>query len=449
MSRSRGFRPWHLALLCLVPTTAQAVPFVEPIGLVRQLHVAPAGVDRSPGGELAAPLRTISFALGEARKLGPGTEVIVHGGVYREGTLLIDWDGRPGAWNALRAWPGERPVIKGSRRWETVHIKGSYLLLEGFELDGGMVGSDAGDGTPIRSPADLDAWGLRHARCLPSGENCATGIHVGGTVERPVHHVIVRDNVVHDFTGGGIQTGPGDLLLIEDNVTFANAAYSLFGHSGISVFRSTAVVADAALPYRIVVRRNRSYANYQKVPSREIGSEVPTDGNGIIVDSSYDTAYPYRTLVENNIVHGNGGTGIHTYRSAHVDIVNNTSVRNGANPAQDGGEILSVDSTDVRFRYNIAIARPGRRLNTDWRNRDVTSAGNILFGTVAPALAGADDLIADPRLAAPDPDFERADFTPSADSPAVDSAHGRLAATEDIAAKPPLGTRDIGAVERR
>ena len=40
------------------------------------------------------------------------------------------------------------------------------------------------------------------------------------------------------------------------------------------------------------------------------------------------------------------------------------------------------------------MARPGRRLNTSWRNRDITSAGNILFGTMAPEMASADDLIA-------------------------------------------------------
>jgi hypothetical protein len=202
-------------------------------------------------------------------------------------------------------------------------------------------------------------------------------------------------------------------------------------------------------PYRIVVRRNLSYGNHQKVPSREIGSERPTDGNGIIVDSNHDTGYPYRTLVENNLVVGNGGTGIHSYRSSHVDIVNNTSYGNGRNPAQDGGEILAIASSDVRIANNIAQAEPGRRLNGNWRNHEVVSFGNILFGTIPPELTGPGDILADPRLVAPSMRPVLASFVPRADSPAIDAAGGNLMAPLDHAGQPPAGQRDIGAFERR
>lgn len=424
-------------------------PFPAVPRFIRQIYVAPYGADDQSGAGPARAMRSIRAALHRARQLGPGTEVVVRAGTYREGRLLIDLDGEPEAWHGLRAYPGERPVILGSRDWETIHVKSSYFLLEGLELDGSMIGSRTSDGRRITSAAELDRWGTAFASCLPSGENCGTGVHVGGTLAEPVHHVIVRDMIVHDFPGGGIQTGPGDFLLIEDNVTYGNAGYSLYGHSGISVFRSVAVASGEEPAYRIVVRRNLSYGNHQKVPSREIGSDRPTDGNGIVVDSNHDTGYPHRTLVENNLVVGNGGTGIHSYRSSHVDIVNNTSYGNGRNPAQDGGEILAVASSDVRIANNVAQAAPGRRLNGNWRNHEVVSSGNILYGTIPPELTGPGDILADPRLVAPSAPPVLAGFVPRPDSPAIDAAAGDLVAQLDHAGQPPAGRRDIGALERR
>lgn len=431
-----------VALLAPAATAGGVPPFPAIPPFKHRLVVDPA--TQGPGEAVG----TIQEALRRARELGPGTEILVRAGTYREGTLRVEFDGAPHAWNALRAFPGERPRILGSGGWETVLVRGSYFLLEGFEIDGRKLGTRTADGTPIMTEADLARWAARHPACLPSGENCGTGVHVGGSEEEPVHHVVVRGNRVHGFLGGGIQTGPGDFLVIEGNVTFGNAAYSYYGHSGISVFRSRAVETGENPPHRVIVRRNRSFWNYQKVPSRAIGADAPTDGNGIIVDSNLDTAYPYRTLVENNLVFENGGTGIHSFRSAHVDIRHNTSFRNSRNPLQDGGEILSLASTDVVLANNLLVARPGRRLNADWRNRDVVSVRNLLFGDLPPELSGPSDILADPRLEGLGPDPETARFAPSAGSPAVDAADPRHAVPDDLNGRPPTGRRDIGAVER-
>lgn len=436
-----------LALVAAAPPPAAAgVAFPEVPPFRRQLVVDPAGIDGSSAPQ--PPARTIREALERARRLGPGTEIIVRAGTYDEGTIEIDFSGKPDAWFALRAQPGERPLILGSGGWETLHLRGSYVLLEGFELDGSGLGRTMADGTRIASKADRDRWAGRYDACLPSGENCGTGIHVGGTEEAPVHHVVVRRNLVHGFPGGGIQTGSGDFLVIEDNTTHGNANHSFYGHSGISVFRSRAVETGEQPAHRIIVRRNRSFANYQKVPSTAIGASAPTDGNGIIVDSTLDTGYPYRTLVQNNLVFDNGGTGIHAFRSAHVDILHNTSFLNSRNPAQDGGEILSIASRDVVIANNVLHARPGRRLNADWNNEGVVSAGNILFGSLAPELIGPSDVVAEPRLEAPSTDPAAANFAPRSDSPAIDAAQTRFAAPDDLLGHRPMGMRDVGAIER-
>jgi hypothetical protein len=436
--------PWPRRL----PAEQSDLPaFLRFPGFVRQLHVAPTGADTSPG-TAAAPLRTIAAALAAARRRGPGTEILVHAGTYRE-TVTIDFSGTPQGWYGLRGYPGERPVIAGSDGWELLHLKGaSYVLVEGLELSGSKLGTRTQDGSWIGSREDLFRWGTRFQACLPSGENCGTGLQIGGNAEAAIHHVVVRDLVVHDFPGGGIQTDAADLLLIEHNLVHHNAHFSFYGHSGISVFQSKAAAgAGERPPHGIIVRRNVAYANHQHVPSTAIGWDRPTDGNGIIVDMGATHAYPHRTLVESNLVFDNGGSGIHTLRSDQVDIVNNTAFWNSANPAQDDGEIFANGSQGVRILNNILVARPGQRLNSNWDNRELQTAGNLLSGTRAPDVLGPNDLLADPRLKAPSTDLATADFTPLPGSPAIDHSRPPLLAATDLSGKPAIRTRDLGAIE--
>jgi hypothetical protein len=443
-AQEQGGWPWPRR----APAERSDLPaFLRFPGFVRQLHVAPGGADTSPG-TAAAPLRTIGAAVAAARRLGPGTEILVRAGTYRE-TVTIDFSGTPQAWYGLRGHPGERPVIAGSAGWELLHLKGaSHVLVEGLELSGSKLGTRTGDGTAINSREDLFRWGLRFKECLPSGENCGTGLHLGGSAGAAIHHVVVRDLVVHDFPGGGIQTDAADLLLIEDNLVHHNAHFSFYGHSGISVFQSKAAAGTGERPpHGVVVRRNVSFANHQHVPSTAIGWDRPTDGNGIIVDMGTTHAYPYRTLVESNLVFDNGGSGIHTLHSNHVDIVNNTAFWNSANPAQDDGEIYANGSQGVRILNNILVARPGQRLNSNWDNRDLQTAGNLLSGTVTPEVLGTSDLVADPRLKAPSTDPAKADFTPSPGSPAIDRSRPPLVAATDLDGKRAVRTRDLGAIE--
>jgi parallel beta-helix repeat protein len=206
--------------------------------------------------------------------------------------------------------------------------------------------------------------------------------------------------VIHDFPGGGISTNQADYLLVEDNLVYGNANWSFYGNSGISVWQAKAAATTESVPHRIVVRRNASQNNRQFVPSTACCGPTITDGNGIIVDQNKATSYPHRTLVENNVVFGNGGSGIHVFASRRVDVVNNTAYQNSATPELDDGEIYSNGGEDVRIYNNVAYARPGDRANSNWNNRNVAYAGNVWFGGPV-AAKGPTDVVADPRLAAP------------------------------------------------
>lgn len=430
------------------PATASSMPSPWKFGFVRQLHVSPNGADNA-AGTLNAPLKTIGAALRKAKAFGSGTEIIVRAGTYREGELLVDFDGTPAQWNAIRGYPGERPKIVGTQSWQLLHLRGSYFLLEGLHLNGSKIGTTTSDGTPIKSRSDLIAWGKRQSHCLWNGENCGSGVYVAAQNGRSLHHVVVRDNIVQDFPGGGISTSSSDYVLIERNQTHNNSFISFYGHSGISVWQSKSSSSGNPAETRILVRNNVSFANHQYVPSTAIGLDHPTDGNGIIIDSNRDLGYPFRIRAENNIVFDNGGSGIHAFRSDHVDLVNNTAFHNSAAATQNDGEIFVNTSAGSRIYNNILSAAPGRRINSNWANSGLQTGNNILHGTVAPDLRGASDLVADPKLTRMSRSFAKLDPTPQAGSPALDKAAASLFAATDYYGRTPVRGRDIGAVERR
>jgi parallel beta-helix repeat protein len=98
-----------------------------------------------------------------------------------------------------------------------------------------------------------------------------------------------------------------------------------------------------------------------------------TDGNGIIIDTSYncssgphacagETPYPGQILILGNVSYNNGGAGIQVFESQNITIANNTCYNNHvdtANPASARGELENAGSANVNFVNNVAIAVPG------------------------------------------------------------------------------------------
>ncbi|WP_108663647.1 DUF4082 domain-containing protein [Acuticoccus kandeliae] len=390
-------------------------------------YVATDGND-SGNGSASSPWRTISRAMSSS--LNPGDEVVVRPGIYRE-AVNITRDGSASAPITLRAEvEGEALIRAPSSAWNAVSINADYVVIDGFDI------SSAGGGDGIE------------------GNN--------------VHHVTISDNIVHDNGESGIQFNWSEFLVIEGNTTYGNASDGWF--SGISVYQNRNITGDTTTPgYRTIVRNNVSYDNVT-----ETGAH--TDGNGIIIDdfqSTQTSGYPnytYPTLVENNLVYGNGGKGIQVTWSDYVTVRNNTAYHNNVDDQNSGtwrGEISNAQSSNNTFINNIAIADPSINSNNTaidntsyggYRNNGVTWTNNITFnGTVGavsvkndggnpiPSAANGNLLGVDPQLANP----AGGDFTPTANSPAVDggvSVSGIW--SEDVLGQTRVvGQIDIGAIE--
>ena len=290
-------------------------------------YVSGSGSDGADGRSPATAVRTIQHGLDIA---AGGDIVTVLDGTYTptNGFTIADItkSGSGRSYTTLKAGPNAHPKLFVPRgtAWSAVTVDGaSYVRVKGLTLTG-----DNAHITTSQAIASRDTGS-------PEFNTSGIDLQPDGAGRHP-SHVDIAGNTVSDFPGGGIGTAKSDWITIEDNVVHGNARYSAYANSGISLWES--YDTDPSTGVKMVVKNNLSYDNENTVPYYQ--GKV-SDGNGIIVDTteglngdgtSYGAAYHGRTLVVNNLVHDNGGSGLHTYLAAHVDFVNNTAYHNVRSP---------------------------------------------------------------------------------------------------------------------
>jgi parallel beta-helix repeat protein len=172
----------------------------------------------------------------------------------------------------------------------------------------------------------------------------ATGPWYGIYIGDKSHHVTVTNNNVHDSGNGGIGATRADYITVKNNTvrgSCRNTTNGVYG-SGISFYQSTDI--DSNTGVKMVVDGNTVYGN-TNTPS---GSPLDADGSGIILDDlrhGQGDKIPYRgrTLVQNNIVAGNGGRGVSIYNSDHATVMSNTVFHNNQDPHEASwrpGEVM-------------------------------------------------------------------------------------------------------------
>jgi len=396
------------------------------IGTAATYYVSGTGSDRNNGLSAAAPLRHLQTAADLTR---PGDTVMVMNGTYTPAekgarVLNIRIPGNASAWITYQAAPGQHPVINFTNGKTGIHIDAAYIIIDGFEVAGGA------------QHVTL-AYAKAHAKDLTNYLTSAIGINIDpNTNGRIPHHVVIRNNIVHDAPSDGIDSCYADYITIQHNTVYSNAFWSPFGDSGISIWEMRDV--DDYTGYKNYIVDNVSYNNRTFIPEHRSGKIQ--DGNGIIVDDNKNTqstnvaAYRGRTYVANNIVYENGGAGIHVYSCQHVDVLNNTAWMNNQSPQINDGEISANSAGDVNILNNISYAPPGKVFyNSGGNDSSVVYDFNLLFSTRIKAgrfgsPLGPHDIVADPIFVA----TARHDFHLKAGSPAIDSGTASLAPSTDF-----------------
>ncbi|MDB5361057.1 MAG: Hemolysin-type calcium-binding region [Rhodospirillales bacterium] len=342
---------------------------------LRNWYVAQNGSDRSGGTSSSTPWQTLQHA-NDSGLLRPGDCVNVANGTYPvRNTIYLNRGGSansPNGYVVYRSASRHGAKIKAvaAGMQDVVAAQANYLILDGFEVDGGNLGLT---NTPFTYGSGIAGYG---------------------------HHFQVLNNVVHDCGGEGIGATYKDWYWIIGNTTYNNAHFNGGHMSGISIYEPRAVSftptsADASATYHIIIKDNVSHDNEE---AHVAGAH--TDGNGIILDDFRNTqsgaaAYPYRSLVQGNTTYANGARGVHLFHTDHVTVEGNVAYGNNLDLAIAGtwrGELSNAFSSNNSWTNNQAAATSiptnERRYNTavldghsGAANVNVIWSGNANFDT--------------------------------------------------------------------
>jgi hypothetical protein len=393
------------------------------------------GLSPTRGSGTVGPFASIQKA---ADTTNPGDTVFIMNGTYTNVysyVLEIKRSGAANNWIVYMAYPGHSPRLSHNGWCGIKSANASYIEINGLEIVG-----------------NRDNITLTYANANPgTAATSGGGIEFDGRGQQNhPHHILIVNNTISRCCGGGISMIQCDYVTIDNNRVWGNAWYSQWANSGISIYQNWRF--DAATGYKMLITRNVCYDNRSLV--KWVATNALSDGNGIIIDDSKNTqnsstlgAYTGRTLVTNNVCFNNGGSGIHSYSSEHVDIINNTTYFNGQ--IVNYPNCFANSSADVKLLNNISYAAPGKPVNDNYQNSNVTYDYNIYYGGLIPVVKGPHDTVADPQFVKADTNASLADFRLNPASPGIDRGTTTGAPGQDIAGttRPQGAGIDIGAYE--
>ena len=341
----------------------------------RNWYVAQNGSDTAGGTTASTPWRTLQHAndsdllrAGDCVNVAPGTYLVTntiylnHGGSANTTTGYVVY--------RSTTQHGAKIQAAATGIQDVMAAQANYLIVDGFEIDGGNAGLVS---TPFTYGSGLAGYG---------------------------HHFQALNNLVHDCGGEGVGAIYKDWYWIVGNTTYGNAHFNGGHMSGISIYEPravsfTATSADTSATYHIIIKGNVSYDNAETYVAG-----AHTDGNGIILDDfqntqSGDAAYPYKSLVEDNTAHGNGARGIHLFYTDNVTVTGNVAYDNNQDLAIAGtrrGELSNAFGSNNSWTSNQAaatsVATDERKYNTavldghaGTATVNVTWSGNANFDT--------------------------------------------------------------------
>ena len=382
------FRLLALLPLCAACTVKEAPPVtVTPQVVPAELYVAPDGLDSNPGTR-TAPLRTLARA---ARMVAPGTIVNVLPGTYHGG-FRTDASGLPDARIVFRSTEPWRarivpPPVSGSEvAWDN---RGSYVDIEGFEVDGSAQSESV---LPAATP-------------VSTGKKWNVGIYSGGSYNRigrnHVHHVA---NSAACSTSDGAGIGVDSFYKGRHSEVSGNSVHDV-GPRGCTFVHGIYMNAPGSIRDNIVYRAS---------------------GSGILLwHDAHDVLVANNTVVASGtgILVG-GGDFFHTKGpNDHTQVLNNIVYDNRHGIAE-----LGATGRNNRYRNNLVFSNP----DGDWK----LAQGMTHSGTVA-ANPGFVDYSRDGT-----PDFRLA-----ANSPAIGKGLDGAGAGPDFLGKARAVPADIGAVQ--
>ncbi|MGD0733332.1 MAG: right-handed parallel beta-helix repeat-containing protein [Terracidiphilus sp.] len=410
------------------------------------------GSDSNNGLSTATAWKTISQAISSLSNGNPqgGVAVNVAPGTYTESLsidgLLQGTDDSPGGYVVFRSSTRGAAVLMqpptGATNLEIANTH--YIIFDGFEVTGIAAPGYTGDGIEFY-----------HS-----------------------DHIMILNNIVHDVGGAGLGGIFADYFTVQGNIVYNTAGYvgGAYATSGIDFYEPVAV--DLAPGFHNIVSNNISYHNSEL----NNGSASHTEGHGIMCDDftssqgasnqftgGVNVVYTPQTLIENNLVFGNGGVGINLFSTDDVTVMNNTAFNDGKDPlitSYNFGEISVLDGGQNTVVNNIGYAdtgaRPGGINYALYDTNDPAAMSNVWANNLSfdgtpgqPSVGGSSSPItaANGNILGTDPLFNSGvagDFSLAAGSPAIGAGTAAYGApTHDLGGNPQTSPPVIGAYAGR
>ena len=276
----------------------------------------------------------------------------------------------------LKNYPNHNPkIIFNGQGGIKLGPNANYIIVEGFEVEG-----------PSQSITYNQAIMNRRNRITlkesinQNNNNYSyfSGKGIWGGYDDH-HHIIIKNNIVHDTPGSGIRFNDSDHVTIENNTVYNTTWWTSSASSAI-VFAETSSTSeeDNTDEIKMIIRGNTVYNNWNRIPfymsSFPDNAQPPSgnygnasystilDGQGLYVTRS-DPNYNGTFLFENNLCVNNGKNGINFDRSngSSAIIRNNTIYFNGAhdlvqdisasvegNPRHGGQKVAGIKANFVK-----------------------------------------------------------------------------------------------------
>ena len=464
--------------------------FAVQILWAQDYYVSDSNGSDNNSGTIDSPFKTINKGIS---MVNAGGTVYVMNGVYQNANygnvdpststnmnnqhvVTINKSGTEDAYITLRNYPGDTPKIQFDGRGGIVISNNmNYIIIEGFEVEGpaqdidyDMAEADRNYKIQVAEDED-DSTNYNHSYFGGKGIWGGYGAH---------HHIIIRNNIVHDTCGSAIRFNDSDHILIENNIVYNSNWWTSSASSAIVLAESIAQNGDNTSDIKMIIRGNIVYNNWNRIrfyvtqlPDNS-GNNNPDygtanfqsiwDGQGIYVTRS-DPGYNGTFLFENNLCLNNGKNGINFDHSHSASAIyqNNTLYYNGVheiiqdisvaegNPAHRGQKVGGIKANHVlnaTVVNNIIVTRDNEfsalQLNNVYGSR-VAVDNIIVNGTYAwPATESNNIINIDPLfVSVPETvdgplTIEGTDFSLTESSPAINSGNPSYSPTHDIDGNP-------------
>lgn len=340
------------------------------------------GNDSSSGLSESKPFKTIQKA---ADVTQPGDVVNIMNGTYtnldnepgfmQSQVVFVKNSGTSDAWITFQALEGHKPKIK------SLHVNGFRLTASKGLTTGTTLCYIRIKNLTIEGNAN--EYSLCEALNQPKSCNTpdgdlnyfynASGIAIGSDDDyaqpgKTAHHFEIINCEIYNCTSAGVGAYNCDYVTIEGCKIYNNCSKTAHGASGIHIYNPRNCERIEALVKNFNIINNEIYNNRIEVPFFD-GKKCHgyTDGNGIIIDDSYNDQtikIPFygSFLIEGNVIYENGGSGIALFQSENIEVRNNTTFKNCqlAPDDKNRAEFFVVKCNRVYVENNIFYARDGQ-----------------------------------------------------------------------------------------